>query len=103
MLARARGRVDEAGEHAHGGGLAGAVGPEESQHLAGADLEAHVIDRGECLVAFGQVLGLYHGVTLPEARKASLVPVNFTARDCDRPMAHNSTRAKFSCNIGALT
>ena len=33
------GRGDHAGQHAHGGGLAGPVGAEEAQHLALLDLE----------------------------------------------------------------
>ena len=48
----AGGGGDEAGEHAHGGGLAGAVGPEEPQHFAGLDLEAHVVHRRERVVTF---------------------------------------------------
>jgi hypothetical protein len=34
----------KAGDHAHGGGLAGAVRPEEAEHLAALDDERHVID-----------------------------------------------------------
>ena len=37
----------EAGQHAHGGGLAGTVGPEEAQHFARAHAERDVIDGPE--------------------------------------------------------
>src|SRR4029077_3775450 len=56
----AGGRGDEAREHAHGGGLTGSVRAEKPEHFAGAHLEAHVFDRGECAVVFGEVFGLDH-------------------------------------------
>ncbi len=47
------------GQHPHDGGLAGAVGPEQSEHLAAADLEVDAVDRGESAEALSQVFGLY--------------------------------------------
>src|SRR4029079_15443498 len=40
-----RRRIQQAGQHLEGGGLAGPVGPEEADDLAGRDLEADPIDR----------------------------------------------------------
>ncbi len=43
---------DEPGQHAHGGGFAGAVRPQESQHLAPLHREGDVVDgqlRGQML------------------------------------------------------
>ncbi len=44
---RAAGRRQQAAEHAEGGRLAGAVGAEQAEDLAGLDLEADVVDGGE--------------------------------------------------------
>jgi len=57
-----RGRGDEAREHAHGGGLAGAVGAEKPEHFAGSYLEAHVFHCREHAVVFGEVFGLDHAL-----------------------------------------
>jgi hypothetical protein len=38
---------EQAGEHLDGGGLAGAVGAEEAEELAGLDDEIEVVDGGE--------------------------------------------------------
>jgi hypothetical protein len=43
----ARGRLDPGGEHADGGGLAGAVGSQQAEHLAGADAERDAVNRVE--------------------------------------------------------
>jgi hypothetical protein len=56
----ALGRHEEARDHAHRGGLAGAVGPEEAEHLAGLDLEADAVHGRERSVAFAQGEGLDH-------------------------------------------
>ena len=51
----ARGRLEEAGDHAHGGALARAVRPEEAEHLSRGDLEvdpAHRMDVSESLFEF---------------------------------------------------
>ena len=49
----AEGHFDQAGDHLHGGGLAGAVGAEVAGDLAGAGSEADVVNRGNA----GEVLG----------------------------------------------
>src|SRR2546430_16126711 len=81
-------RRDEPGEHAHGGGLAGAVGSEEAEHLTRANLKAHVFHRRERVIVFGQAFGLDHES-----------PVAFKARDFDRGVVRNSTVDKLSSNI----
>jgi len=48
----------QAGEHLHGGGLAAAVGAEETEDLAAADGEADLVHRGEVAETQGQVVGL---------------------------------------------
>ena len=47
-----RGR-DEARDHAHGRGFAGAVGPEEAEHLAGRDREGQVVHGKDLAIALG--------------------------------------------------
>jgi len=42
-------------QHAHGGGLAGAVGPEEADDLAFVNLEGDVVHSGVASVPLGQV------------------------------------------------
>src|SRR2546430_16915231 len=79
-------RRDEPGEHAHGGGLAGAVWSEEAEHLARADLKAHVFHRRERVVVFGQAFGLDHGME-SRGRDGVKVPIAFKARDFDRGVA----------------
>ena len=55
-----RGRRDEPGDHAHGGGLAGAVGPEEAQHFAALDRERDVVHRELRAERLHQVLDFDH-------------------------------------------
>ena len=52
----------EADHHAHGGGLAGAVGAEEAGDLPLADLEAEPVDGDGGSVALGDVVDLDHRV-----------------------------------------
>ena len=60
----ARRRPKQAGEHAEGRCLAGAVGPEESVDLAGPDLQDQVGDRKHaCPISLGQAASL-HGQAL---------------------------------------
>src|SRR5690606_17383401 len=49
-----------AGEDTHGGGLAGAIRSEETEHFARFHTETHVIYGGERAVAFREVLHLDH-------------------------------------------
>src|SRR5690606_17363657 len=60
------GRVVEAEDHAHGRGLARAVRPQESGHLAGPHSERQVVHRRGLAVALGQVgcLNRGHGSSL---------------------------------------
>jgi hypothetical protein len=48
----------DAGDHAHGRRLAGAVGAEEAERLAGLDLEVDAVDRDVLAEALGERLGL---------------------------------------------
>ena len=63
-VASPRGRAQEGGEHAEGGRLAGAVGAEEADDLAGLDVEvhaAHGVDVSSSgLVGAGQAAGMDH-------------------------------------------
>ena len=56
----AAGRRQEAGDHAHGGGLAGAVGPKEAQHLAPVHRERDVVHGPFGPEDFCQILNLNH-------------------------------------------
>jgi hypothetical protein len=58
---RAAGRGDETREHAHGGGLAGAIGAEEAEDFTGFDREAEVIDGQDAVEILAEVLRLDHG------------------------------------------
>ena len=51
---------NEAGNHAHGRGLAGAVGAQESQHFAGCHRKGQIIDGQLVAVAFGQIFYCDH-------------------------------------------
>ena len=46
---------EQAADHRDGGGLAGAVGPEQAVGLAGGDLEADAVDGGPLAVALAEV------------------------------------------------
>src|SRR5438477_3609247 len=56
----ARRRRHEAGDHAHGGRLAGAVRPEEAEHLAALDRERDAVDRPLRAESFHQLVDLDH-------------------------------------------
>ena len=58
-----------AGQDAHRRGLAGPVGAEEAQNLAGFDLEAQVVHGRERPVALGHVLHFDHAAFSPEAMR----------------------------------
>ena len=53
-------RRKQAAQHAEGGGLAGAVGPEQAEDLAAAHLEVDVVDGGEGAEFLDQLLDLDH-------------------------------------------
>ncbi len=57
----AGGRRDEAGDHPHGGGFAGAVGAEKPEHLPAFDAERNVVHRPLCAEIFAQILNFNHG------------------------------------------
>ena len=44
---------NEAGDHPHGRGLAGAVGAQEAEHLSRRDAEVQIVDRQLVAIAFG--------------------------------------------------
>ena len=54
----AGGGGDEARKHAHGGGLAGAVGAEEAEDLALVEAEGDIVHRGEAAEPLGQARDL---------------------------------------------
>ena len=51
---------EQAADHRDGGGLAGAVGPEQAVGLAGGDLEADAVDGGPLAVALAKVAADEH-------------------------------------------
>jgi hypothetical protein len=53
--------ADDVGDHADERGLAGAVGPEQGEDLAGADVEADVVDDRAAVVDLADVADLEHG------------------------------------------
>jgi hypothetical protein len=55
-----RGWRQEAGEHAHRGGLAGAIGAEKTDDLPFFDLEGDVVDSDSTSVSLGESLDFYH-------------------------------------------
>ena len=64
----------KSGDHPHGGGLAGAVGSQESGDLTGADRERQVVDGEGVAVSLRQSGDLYHASTLetdPPPRRPS--------------------------------
>ena len=54
----AGGGREEAEEHAHSSGLAGAVGAEEAVDVAASDLDGEFVDGQDVAVAFGKSVGL---------------------------------------------
>src|SRR5690606_19550377 len=56
----ARGGLEVARDHLHDGRLAGTVVAEQADHLAVADLEAHIVHRREIAIAAAQVFHLDH-------------------------------------------
>src|SRR3954465_14809343 len=66
-LRKAAGRLQDRAENAHGGGLAGAVGPQQAKNLAGPGDKADVINRHnlaptEITKRFGEVFDVDHGI-----------------------------------------
>src|SRR5262249_61839453 len=57
----AGGGGEVAGQDAHGGGLAGPVGPQEADHLPPGDLERHVADGSVVAIILGQTADVDHG------------------------------------------
>ena len=64
-------RAQQRGEHAHGGGLARAVRPEQAEHGAAADREVHAVERPGRPEALAQVLDLDDGVHAGSMRRGS--------------------------------
>ena len=54
------GRLHQTQEHSQRGGLARPVGAEETDHRAGVDLEAEMVDGGQCSETFGEVVDFDH-------------------------------------------
>jgi hypothetical protein len=51
-------------DHPHGGGLAGAVGADEPEHLPLTDREGEVVEGDQLAIAAGQALQFQHVVPL---------------------------------------
>jgi hypothetical protein len=54
----------DAADHPHRARLAGAVGPEEAERLAAADLDVDAVDRGEVAEGLGQPTGAQQDVVI---------------------------------------
>jgi len=57
---------EDAEDDPHGGGLAGAVGPDEAEHLAFRDGEREFVEGDQVAVAAGQALQFQHVAPLRE-------------------------------------
>jgi hypothetical protein len=74
------GRVEQPGEHAQSGGLAGAVGADQPEHFAARDLEIQAVDGRQLCEAAGEILGAHHHY-LPSSRIwASTGMLDFNSR-----------------------
>ncbi len=76
------GRVHDGGEHAHGGGLAGAVRPDEAEDLTLGDGKIEAVHGRKVVETLGQVVGLYdgkRGVHFPVPGPPAAVPVRISA------------------------
>ena len=80
----ARGRREDARQHAERRRLAGAVRAEEPDHLAARDVEGDVVDGGASAEALGEVPGLDH----PTASRAAA-----RARSSRAPAARSGSAA----------
>ena len=60
----AGGGGEEAGDHAHGGGLSGSIGSEESEDFALVDGEGQVVDGHFGAKAFGEIFNVNHSLTV---------------------------------------
>jgi hypothetical protein len=69
---RARGRIVQVDDHAHRGGLAGAVRAEEAGYHTRADGETQVLHGGLLAVLLGQAPGLDHHCLVSLPRRSSL-------------------------------
>ena len=67
---------DESGDHAHGGGFAGAVRPEKPEHLASLDGERDAVDGQLWAESFFQILNFDHGQPLGPAHKIGAEKIN---------------------------
>ena len=50
----------KARQHLHGGGFAGPVGPEKTEHFARLDVKRQIVDGGVIAEALGQAVYAYH-------------------------------------------
>ncbi len=53
-------RRQKSGQHLHGGGLAGPVGPEKTEHFTRLDVKRQIVDGDVIAEAFGQAVYAYH-------------------------------------------
>ncbi len=75
---RAAARLGQAEQHQDGGGLAGAVGAEQPEDLATADLQRQRVDGRAIAVALGEIAGL-QGDRVPVGTGASAASVGVSA------------------------
>ncbi len=87
---RARGRREQAAQHADGRGLAGAVRAEEAEDLALGHRERHAVDRGEGAEALGELAELDGCRHRPTARSRPAAARRSTASASVRARAARS-------------
>jgi len=73
----AEGRLEDRGQHAHGGGLARAVRPQQGQDAAGFHLQRHMVYRPEAAKVLGQLPRFKHQPVLSHRRPALPPPPLF--------------------------
>src|SRR5262249_55676668 len=72
----AGGRRDEAGDHAHGGGFAGAIRPQEPKHLAAFNGKRDSVDGVFGAENFCQIVNLNHSSGMPDERTVEILKVD---------------------------
>src|SRR5262249_3763726 len=73
-----------AGDHAQGRRLAGAVRPQESEQLSARNLEVDAVDGGEAPVALREIRQLDHRCVVSLLRGVSFTDTTFTSRPAQR-------------------
>ena len=96
---RARGRREQRGQDAHGGGFSGAVGADKAVQLAVADAHGKMVERREMPVHAGKLPDFQHYLILPSSVSAGLyisfpfLPAVDASRTNSRPSPSRQRRS----------